>query len=175
MQQEQIFISNPFSNVLGLAERELIFFTGAVLWIYAEDSVDNTGMFSLLLISVCTQPGLFLLLSHPTDEENEGAQSGGDAADPRDPADNLVSRSAYEVEGKEKQCCLSYQLATGVLEPCFPWDSWAPACLWEALNEFLTLLYLHAQLLFYLLNCLYFNPRVLSLLLFWFSPPIPGE
>lgn len=35
-------------------------------------------------------------------------------------------------------------------------------------NEFFALLCLHAQV--YLVNCLYFNPQVLSLLPFWFFP-----
>ena len=56
------------------------------------------------------------------------------------------------------------------MEPCFPGDGWTPACRWEVVNEFLVLLCLRAQLLFYLLNCLYLNPRVFSLLVFWFSP-----
>lgn len=65
VQQEQIFISNPFSNVLVLAGRELIFFTEDVLWIYVQNSADNTGMFSLLLSSACTEPRSFSA-PHPT-------------------------------------------------------------------------------------------------------------
>ena len=57
------------------------------------------------------------------------------------------------------------------MEPCFPGDGWTPACRWEVVNEFLVLFCLHAWLLLYLLNCLYLNPRVFSLLPFWFSPP----
>ena len=57
------------------------------------------------------------------------------------------------------------------MEPCFSGDGWTPACWWEVVNEFLALLCLHMWLLLYLLNCLYLNPCVFSLLLFWFSPP----
>lgn len=105
MQQEQIFISNPYSNVLVLAGRELIFFTGAVLWIYAENSADNTGMFSLLLSSACTEPRPFSA-PHPTPptkrmrvHSQEGTQLGQPIpADPRDIAAHMVSCSAYKVE-----------------------------------------------------------------------------
>ena len=57
------------------------------------------------------------------------------------------------------------------MEPCFPGDGWTPAYQWELVNEFLVWLCLRAQLLLYLLNCLYLNPWVFSLLLFWLSPP----
>ena len=57
------------------------------------------------------------------------------------------------------------------MEPCFPGDGWARACQWEVVNKFLVLLCLCAHLFLYLLNCLYPNPQVFSLLSFWFSPP----
>ena len=47
---------------------------GAVVWICAGNSVDNTGMFSLLLSSAYTEPRPFLLLTHPTSEQAGGAQ-----------------------------------------------------------------------------------------------------
>lgn len=56
------------------------------------------------------------------------------------------------------------------MEPCLPGYGWTSACSWEAVNKFLVLLCLPAQLLLYLLNCPYSNPWVFSLLL-WFSPP----
>ena len=42
---------------------------------------------------------------------------------------------------------------------------------WEVVHEFLVFLYLHTQLLLYLLNRLYLNSWVYSILLLWFSPP----
>ena len=62
-----------------------------------------------------------------------------------------------------------------VMEPCFPGDGWTPVCRWEAVNEFLVLLCLRAQLLLSLLNCLYLSPWVFLLLPFWFSPHPTSE
>lgn len=47
-------------------------------------------------------------------------------------------------------------------EPCFHGSGWISACWWDAVNEFLILLCLCVHLLFYLLNCLYLDPLILS-------------
>ena len=57
------------------------------------------------------------------------------------------------------------------MEPCSPGGGRTPACPQEVVNGFLVLLCLLARLLLYLLNCLYLNPPVFSLLLFHLSPP----
>ena len=57
-----------------------------MFWICAGDSVDNTGMFSLLLSSACTKTVPILLLTHPTSEEAGGHKElGGDTAGTADP------------------------------------------------------------------------------------------
>lgn len=61
------------------------------------------------------------------------------------------------------------KLLLGMLESCLPGDGWALTFLWEAVNEFLRAFCLCWRLLLYPLMCLYVNPSVTSLLLFWFS------
>ena len=73
--------------------------------------------------------------------------------------------------GHSEWCRLSITLPLCMMEPCFPGDGWTSAWQWKVVNEFLVLLCLRPWLLLYLLNCLYLNPRVFSLLLFWPSPP----
>jgi len=49
-----------------------------MLWICAENSVDNAEMFSLSLSSAYTESRAFLLLTpHPTSEQAGGAQEVG--------------------------------------------------------------------------------------------------
>lgn len=50
---------------------------------------------------------------------------------------------------------------------------WTCTCWWEVGDECL-LLCMCTQLLLYLLNCLYLNPKVVSLLPFWLTPTV-GE
>jgi len=67
-------------------------------WICAENSVANTGMFSLLLSSACTAWRPFLLLTHPTSEEAGGAQgAGGDTAGTADPNRPKEYSKPYDV------------------------------------------------------------------------------
>jgi len=71
--------------VLVLSGIELVFFTlaspglrfgfvinGAMFWICAKNSVDNTEMFSLLLRSAYTVPRSFLLLTLPHQQVGSG-------------------------------------------------------------------------------------------------------
>ena len=141
-------------------------------------------MFSVVLSSVHTKSRIFQLLM-PSQQEGwrgtgswEGTQLGQlTQTDQRDMPDHRMSGSAYKL-GKKKEwgdvqsdgVCLP-KSPLRVMEPCFPGDGCTPACRWEVGNEFLVLLCLHVWLLLYLLNCLYLNPRVFSLLLFRFSPP----
>lgn len=69
-------------NCAGWAGVELIvfFFPVAgmgIVWDLSRDSVDNTGMFSLLLSSVYTASRPFLHLTPPTSEWAEGARGVG--------------------------------------------------------------------------------------------------
>lgn len=50
-------------------------------------------------------------------------------------------------------------------------EGWTPTWKWEAVNELLFWLCLHAWRLLYLLNCLHLNARVFSLFLFPLFPP----
>ena len=57
-----------------------------MVWICAESSVDNTGLFQLLLSSAYTEPRPFLPLTHPTSEGLGGHKGlGGDTARTADP------------------------------------------------------------------------------------------
>lgn len=61
-------IDTEFQTVLVLAGIQLTFFAVASMGLsfgFVLKSVDNTGMFSLLLSRVHTQPRLFLLLTPP--------------------------------------------------------------------------------------------------------------
>ena len=157
-----------------------------MFWIWAENSVDNTEMFSLLLSSAYTEARPFLLLTPPHQRLGWGYTRSWEATqlgqrtptDQRDIPYHMTSCSAYRAGGRRRKggdiwsdgICLP-KSPLRVTEPCFPGDGWAPACRWEVVNEFLVLLCLRAQLFLYLLNCLYLSPRVFSLLLFRFSPP----
>lgn len=66
--------------------------------------------------------------------------------------------------------CLSSWYQLFMIEPCFPGDSRPPPCLGQVVTEYLVLLGLCKQLLFHLLNCLYLNLWVFSLVQF---PPHP--
>lgn len=55
-------------------------------------------------------------------------------------------------------CLLKQPLC--VLGPCFPQSDLTSACQWKAVNYFLFFLFLHAQLLFSLLNCCYLDPQI---------------
>ena len=69
------------TGVLVLTAIELIFFIvasmGLMFWICAENSVDNSGMFSLLLSSAYTESRPFLLLTLPCQRVGWGAQEVG--------------------------------------------------------------------------------------------------
>lgn len=56
-------------------------------------------------------------------------------------------------------------------ETCFSQSGCTSAHRWELADQFLGLLCLHAQLLLYLVNCLYLNPQTLMLLPSQISPP----
>lgn len=57
-----------------LSGMELIFGMG-LLWVCVENSVDNTGMFYLLLSSACTDEKPFCLSQCTTIEESWGTKS----------------------------------------------------------------------------------------------------
>lgn len=136
------------------------------------------GCFRCCWVVLAQSQGLFLLLTPPYRQRGWGCTvRRGHSWNSQSQLTQGILQPiwCHDQHIKEKRCCLSYQLTTGVLEPCFPGDTWAPACVWEVVNEFLIFLYLHAQLLLYLLNCLYLNPLVLSFSLFWFSPPSHGS
>jgi len=94
----------------------------------------------------------------------------------RDIPNHMASSSARTVgimkKGRwsEYWCLFSRETAMHC-EHCFLGGDWTSASQWEAVNEFLVLICLCAQLLFYLVNYLYLNPQVLPLLPFWFSSP----
>ena len=108
---------------------------GAMFWICAEDSVGNTGMFSLLLSSAYTEPRPFLLLPPPHQRGGwggirswEGTQLGQlTPTDQRDIPDHKMSCSAYKAGGRRRKrgvvqsdgICLPKRLL-GMMEPCFP-------------------------------------------------------
>ena len=172
-----------------LAGTELHFFHSTLymvmFWICAENRVDNTEMFLLLLSNAYTESRPFLLLTphHLTGKEAEGAQGfgRGHSWDSWPQLTKGISHTMWhhaqhiKLEKKEGGdvrsggVCLPKPLLC-VMEPCFPGDGWTPACRWEAVNQFLGLLCLRVQLLLYPLNCLYLNPQVFSLLPLQFSP-----
>lgn len=86
--------------------------------------------------------------------------------------------SAHKTRGRRRKgddihsdgICLPKSLLS-VIQPCFPEDGWTSACQWEAVNESLLLLCLHAWLLLHLFNCLYLSLWIFSILLFP-SPPV---
>jgi len=90
----------------------------------------------------------------------------------------MMSRSAIKSWGKKEKemfvvlvvvfSCNCYAL----LPVRYETTSWQ----WEVVNEFLVLLWLHMQLLLFLLNCLYYDPRKFSPSFYFFSPsPVRGE
>ena len=56
-----------------------------MFWICAENSVDNTGMFSFLLSSAYTEPRALLLLTPPASRLGGHKELGGDTAGTADP------------------------------------------------------------------------------------------
>lgn len=61
-----------------------------------------------------------------------------------------------------------------MMESCFPWDDWTPACPWKVVNEFLGLLRLRAQFLLSLSKSLYLKAMsFVASAVFWLSSPSP--
>lgn len=97
-------------------------------------------------------------------------------ADQKDIPYCMMSCSAIKAKGGKKVqdvqnygvCLPKWPLC--VREPCFPGNGWTSACLLEAVHEFLIAICSDTQLLLYVLNCLYLNPHVFSLLPFQFFP-----
>ena len=58
---------------------------GTMFWVCAENSVDNTGMFSLLLSSAYTESRPFLLPTPPASRLGVHKELGGDTAGTADP------------------------------------------------------------------------------------------
>ena len=83
---------------------------GTMFWICAENSIDNTGVFSLLLSRAYTQSRPFLLLTPPHQRAGwgctrnwEGTQSGQlSPTDQRDIPYHMTSCSAYKAGGKRR-------------------------------------------------------------------------
>lgn len=63
--------------------------------------------------------------------------------------------------------------ALEMMESCFPEDGWMLACSWDAVNEFLVLLYLCLWLLHCLLKCLYLSTKIFSFFFFCSSNSLP--
>lgn len=129
----------------------------------AGNSVDNSGMFSLLLNSACTGSRLLT----PLHQQGvwgwtricEGIHLGQlTPSDQRDIPDHIASCSAYKTgkegwrEDVQSKVVFFPKTPLSVMEPCFSGDGWTPASPWEAVNAHLVLLCLYAQLLLYLLN-----------------------
>jgi len=148
------------------------------------------GCFSCCWATLTQNRGLFCSSLCPVSEWAGGAQGVG-RGHSRDSWPHLtkgifhsmwhhaqhvkLGKEAGRGGGRWEWWHLASQVTGHVMEPCFPGDGWTPACQREVVKEFLVLLCLCAQLLLYLLNCLYLNPQVLSLLPLWFSPPLHWE
>ena len=123
--------------------------------------------------------GLFCSAPHARVQAGRGDMAG--TADPgwpkwhSTPYDITLSIESW---GKEEEgrgtclewCCLSSRVTITRDGALLSWRWLNRACWREAVNEFLVWLCLHEWLLLYLLNYLYLNPRVFSLLPFQFSP-----
>lgn len=71
---------------------------GALVWFCAEYTIENTGMFRLLLSSTYTEWSAFLLLIPPINKQVGGAQKlGGDTAYQRDIPHHMASHSTTEL------------------------------------------------------------------------------
>ena len=108
-----------------------------MFWTCDENSVDNTGMFALLLSSAYTESRFLLLLTPPCQRVGlactrswERTQSGQlTPTDQRDIPDYMTACSAIERWGKKKEegdvqsdgVCLP-ESPLHVMEPCFPGD-----------------------------------------------------
>jgi len=77
---------------------------GAMFWISAENSVDNTGMFSLLLSSAYTAPGPLLVLTPRRQRGGWGCKSiwEGTPADQRDIPHHMTMCSAITAGGRRR-------------------------------------------------------------------------
>ena len=84
---------------------------GAMFWICDENSVDNTGMFSLLLSSAYTESRPFLLLKPPHQRVGWGCTRGREGTQPGQltPTDqraipyHMTSCSAYKAGGRRRK------------------------------------------------------------------------
>lgn len=146
-----------------------------MVWICAGNTIDNSGIFLLLLNSTSTEWRFFLLLT-PLHQQGvwgwtriwKWTQVGQlTPSDQRDTPDCMASSSAYKSgeEGREDvQSNVVFVLKTPLngMEPCFLGDGWIPASLLEAVNAHLGFLCLYAQSLLYLLNYLTFTLSVPS-------------
>ena len=110
---------------------------GALFWICAGNSVDNTGRFSLLLSSAHTESRPFLLLTPPHQRVGWGCTRSWEGTwlgqltptVQRDIPYHMVSCSAYTAGGRRRKggdirsggVCLP-KSSLGVMEPCFPGD-----------------------------------------------------
>ena len=169
--------------MLVLAGVELIFFTVAGKGLCAGNSVDNTGMFSLLLSSAYTESRPFLLLTAPHQQGGWGCTKSWEdtqlgqltPTDQRDTAYHMMSCSAYKAGrrqgGRSEWWRLSSQVTIMRDGALLSWR-WLNTCLLMGSSEWIPCFALLVCTAFaLLLSCLYLNPRVFSLLLFWFSPP----
>jgi len=124
----------------------------------------------------------FLLLILPAIRLGVHEKLEGDTARPADPSlpkdypmqhNTVLSNKKLEKEGGReghlKLWCLSSQLTFMHDEVLLSWK-WLNSCLPVQSSELITLLYLCLQLLLSLLNCLFLNAQVFSILPFQFSP-----
>ena len=118
-------------------------YCGAMFWICAENSIDNTEMFLLLLSSAYIESRPFLLLTPPHQWAGwrctrrwEGTQPGQlTPADQRDIPYHMASCSAYKAGGKRRRGWhsewwrLSSQVTITCDEALLSWR--CTACQWE--------------------------------------------
>ena len=175
--------------VLVLAGIELVSFRvasmGLCFGFVLETVLITQGCVSSCWAGLTQRQGLCCCSHLPTSEEAGGARGAG-RGHSRDSCPQLTPGMFQTIwrraqhrelgeEGGRGGCWEWRRLSAQVTVTCdgalLSWR-WLDTCLpWEVLNEFLGLLCLCAWLLLYLLNCLYLNPWVFSLLCFQFSPP----
>lgn len=152
---------NLYISVLVLVGVESILFIvvvkcSAVFWICASISVDNTGMFSLLMGSTCTEPRAFLLLTPLHQRGGWGCSRGwGDTARTAEPNWPKGHSIPYGVmlskknwgKVKKRGNIWNYGISLSkqplqLMKPCFAGESWTLAGPCQIGNEFLDLLFL---------------------------------
>lgn len=107
----------------------------------------------------CTEPRRIELLMLCSPWGAGGAQQlGGDTKSAQrhpNPYSVVLSSKRWGKGGRgghSQWQCLSSQEVITCNEPCFPGSGWAAAWQWEAVNEFLALLWLSAKILLYLID-----------------------